>query len=393
MRPTTSRIGSLDRSPDVTVQPFESVVDEHGPVVCACAAPCWAPADAEDAWSETFLSALRAYPDLRPDSDVRAWLVTIAHRKAIDQIRRPQRRARPADRSLPEQPSTRRHPPTPTPTSATVRARRRCRPSSAAPWPTTTSPGCPTPRSASCSGSTEAAARRSAADGIANLRNDLSDGPGDERPGDERPPPRHRPGRRPARPRMPIRRPASSTPCVTVWPTTPTARACSTSPTAPSTARSGRCCWRPPPRAWCGWPSSARTTTPCSTQLAAAVSPRILRSPPHRRRRPPARRVLRRPAPGVRRCPSTCGWSHGFRRSVISTTSRHPLRRHRELRRRRRRGRQPERGAGRRAPPAPTTPCPSSCPCHRVVRSDGTIGEYLGGAEAKAALLALEAAA
>ena len=41
------------------------------------------PADAEDAWSETFISALRAYPRLRAGSNVRGWLVTIAHRKAI----------------------------------------------------------------------------------------------------------------------------------------------------------------------------------------------------------------------------------------------------------------------------------------------------------------------
>ncbi len=45
------------------------------------------PTDAEDAWSETFIAALRAYPRLRPDSNVRAWLVTIAHRKAIDHLR------------------------------------------------------------------------------------------------------------------------------------------------------------------------------------------------------------------------------------------------------------------------------------------------------------------
>ena len=45
------------------------------------------PADAEDAWSETFVSALRAYPRLRAGSNVQGWLVTIAHRKAIDQLR------------------------------------------------------------------------------------------------------------------------------------------------------------------------------------------------------------------------------------------------------------------------------------------------------------------
>lgn len=37
-------------------------------------------------------------------------------------------------------------------------------------------------------------------------------------------------------------------------------------------------------------------------------------------------------------------------------------------------------------------PLPVVIPCHRVVRSDGGIGQYLGGASAKAALLALEAA-
>ncbi len=38
-------------------------------------------------------------------------------------------------------------------------------------------------------------------------------------------------------------------------------------------------------------------------------------------------------------------------------------------------------------------PVPVVVPCHRVVRSDGSIGQYLGGVETKAALLAMEAAA
>jgi methylated-DNA-[protein]-cysteine S-methyltransferase len=37
-------------------------------------------------------------------------------------------------------------------------------------------------------------------------------------------------------------------------------------------------------------------------------------------------------------------------------------------------------------------PVPVVVPCHRVVRSDGSIGQYLGGTDAKVALLALEAA-
>jgi methylated-DNA-[protein]-cysteine S-methyltransferase len=36
-------------------------------------------------------------------------------------------------------------------------------------------------------------------------------------------------------------------------------------------------------------------------------------------------------------------------------------------------------------------PLPLVVPCHRVVRSDGTIGQYLGGSETKSALLAMEA--
>src|SRR5438046_3603268 len=54
-------------------------------------------ADAEDAWAETFLAALEAYPRLRPDSNIRGWLVTIAHRKAIDQLRARARRPLPTD--------------------------------------------------------------------------------------------------------------------------------------------------------------------------------------------------------------------------------------------------------------------------------------------------------
>jgi methylated-DNA-[protein]-cysteine S-methyltransferase len=40
-----------------------------------------------------------------------------------------------------------------------------------------------------------------------------------------------------------------------------------------------------------------------------------------------------------------------------------------------------------------TNPLPVVVPCHRVVRSDGTVGQYAGGADVKRALLALEAAA
>lgn len=40
--------------------------------------------DADDAFQETFLSALRAYPRLRPGSNLRGWVLAIAHNKALD---------------------------------------------------------------------------------------------------------------------------------------------------------------------------------------------------------------------------------------------------------------------------------------------------------------------
>ena len=85
----------------MTVRPFEELVVEHGPVVMRVCRALLSPVDAEEAWAETFLAALRAYPGLRQDSNVRGWLVTIAHRKAIDQIRATSRTPRPTD-PLPE---------------------------------------------------------------------------------------------------------------------------------------------------------------------------------------------------------------------------------------------------------------------------------------------------
>ena len=75
--------------------PFESVVSAHGRTVLRVCRAILGPADADDAWSETFLSALKAYPGLPADANVEAWLVTIAHRKAIDVTRAAARRAIP----------------------------------------------------------------------------------------------------------------------------------------------------------------------------------------------------------------------------------------------------------------------------------------------------------
>jgi RNA polymerase sigma factor (sigma-70 family) len=84
-------------------EPFEAVVQRHGPTVLRVCRAVLGPVAADDAWSETFLSAMRAYPTLRPGSNVEAWLVTIAHRKALDLVRAEARRAVSSD-DLPEQP-------------------------------------------------------------------------------------------------------------------------------------------------------------------------------------------------------------------------------------------------------------------------------------------------
>jgi RNA polymerase sigma factor (sigma-70 family) len=75
--------------------PFETVVARHGATVLRVVRAVVGPADADDAWSETFLAALKAYPKLPAGANVEAWLVTIAHRKAIDVTRAAARRAVP----------------------------------------------------------------------------------------------------------------------------------------------------------------------------------------------------------------------------------------------------------------------------------------------------------
>jgi len=84
--------------------PFEKVVARHGAAVLRVARAVLGHADADDAWSDTFLAALKGYPDLPADANLEAWLVTIAHRKAIDIIRATSRRPIPVP-DAPDRPS------------------------------------------------------------------------------------------------------------------------------------------------------------------------------------------------------------------------------------------------------------------------------------------------
>jgi RNA polymerase sigma factor (sigma-70 family) len=87
-------------------QPFDRAVAAHGATVLrVCRAVLGAGHDADDAWSETFLAALKAWPDLAEDTNLQAWLVRVAHRKAIDVTRARKRHAVPTD-DLPDAMST-----------------------------------------------------------------------------------------------------------------------------------------------------------------------------------------------------------------------------------------------------------------------------------------------
>jgi RNA polymerase sigma factor (sigma-70 family) len=72
----------------MTVPPFERFYEEHRGVVFAVLARRLGRPAAEDAFQETFLRALRAYPRLEHGNHLRAWVLTIAGRVAIDVLRR-----------------------------------------------------------------------------------------------------------------------------------------------------------------------------------------------------------------------------------------------------------------------------------------------------------------
>jgi methylated-DNA-[protein]-cysteine S-methyltransferase len=123
--------------------------------------------------------------------------------------------------------------------------------------------------------------------------------------------------------------------------------------------------------------------------LAAKVSPRVLRAP---RRLDAAAAELDEYFAGTRRefdLPLDFALSSGFRQSVQRYLPHIGYAQTRSYR-------QVAEGIGN--PKAvravgtacATNPLPIVVPCHRVLRSDGSLGGYLGGLEAKTALLALE---
>ncbi|MFL5309074.1 MAG: methylated-DNA--[protein]-cysteine S-methyltransferase, partial [Myxococcales bacterium] len=126
--------------------------------------------------------------------------------------------------------------------------------------------------------------------------------------------------------------------------------------------------------------------------LASDISPRILRTT---RRLDEAAHQLDEYFAGKRRAfsvPVDLQLAHGFRRSVLEHLRRIPYGATQSYSTVARAAGNPS--AVRAAATACShNPVPLVVPCHRVVRSDGTAGEYRGGSEAKRTLLALEGAA
>ena len=79
----------------MSVPPFQAFLDEYRDDVYRFLVASVGRQEADDCFQETFLSAMRAYPRLRRESNLRAWVLTIAHRKALDSHRANGRRALP----------------------------------------------------------------------------------------------------------------------------------------------------------------------------------------------------------------------------------------------------------------------------------------------------------
>jgi RNA polymerase sigma factor (sigma-70 family) len=71
-----------------TIPPFESFYVEHRDAVFGFLVRRLGRTAAEDAFQETFLRALRAYPALRRGDHLRAWVLTIARNVSVDTFRR-----------------------------------------------------------------------------------------------------------------------------------------------------------------------------------------------------------------------------------------------------------------------------------------------------------------
>jgi RNA polymerase sigma factor (sigma-70 family) len=86
----------------VPLPPFQELLDAHARDVHRFLLATVGRDDADDCYQDTWLAALRAYPRLRDGSNLRGWILTVAHHKAIDRVRSRGRQPVPAGDWLPE---------------------------------------------------------------------------------------------------------------------------------------------------------------------------------------------------------------------------------------------------------------------------------------------------
>jgi RNA polymerase sigma factor (sigma-70 family) len=100
MTTTEEREGRRGTAAAPRVPPFQSFLEEQRTIVYRFLLAAVGPAEADDCFQETFLSALRAYPRLSDARNLRSWILTIATRKAIDAGRDRARRPVPDDDAI-----------------------------------------------------------------------------------------------------------------------------------------------------------------------------------------------------------------------------------------------------------------------------------------------------
>jgi RNA polymerase sigma factor (sigma-70 family) len=79
-------------NPSVDLPPFQRLLDEHGADLYRFCVTQVGPHHGPDCFQEAVLAALRSYPALRRDENLRGWLFTIAHHKVLDHHRAASRR-------------------------------------------------------------------------------------------------------------------------------------------------------------------------------------------------------------------------------------------------------------------------------------------------------------
>ena len=76
----------------MALPPFTTFVEEHRTAVWGYLCATAGPASAPDLLQDTLLSALRAYPSLKDGSNLRSWLLSVAHSRVVDGARARARR-------------------------------------------------------------------------------------------------------------------------------------------------------------------------------------------------------------------------------------------------------------------------------------------------------------